>query len=151
MLRFQESGECVSKLSGNSDGKEILVPLTGSMYVPGTLVESEKVIIVPVRPYQVSLFTWSFKCKIFFCEVLTPMRSLYSALYIWIDRDFRQLLPLRFLSRFLVYCTYLRMTLILLQVIVDVGTGYFMEKDIKTAQDYFSRKVRDGQYRAAHT
>ncbi len=48
LLRFQESGECVSKLSGNSDGKEILVPLTGSMYVPGTLVESEKVIIVSV-------------------------------------------------------------------------------------------------------
>ena len=37
------------------------------------------------------------------------------------------------------------MTLNLLQVIVDVGTGYFMEKDIKTAQDYFSRKVRDGK------
>jgi prefoldin subunit 5 len=66
MLRFQESGECVSKLSGNSDGKEILVPLTGSMYVPGTLVESEKVIIVPVRHYEVPLLIWTFSYKIFF-------------------------------------------------------------------------------------
>lgn len=67
--KFQESGESLSKLSDKNDGKEILVPLTGSMYVPGNLVQSDK-------------------------------------------------------------------------VVVDVGTGYYMEKDITTAQDYFSRKVK---------
>ena len=59
----------MSRMSPEADGKNILVPLTGSMYVPGVLVEPEK-------------------------------------------------------------------------VIVDVGTGYYVEKDIAGAKDYFQRKVR---------
>ena len=36
----------MTKLSGENEGKDILVPLTGSMYVPGSLVESDKVRII---------------------------------------------------------------------------------------------------------
>ena len=68
-IRFQESGESMARMSPEAEGKDILVPLTGSMYVPGTLVEPEK-------------------------------------------------------------------------VIVDVGTGYYVEKDISAAKDYFQRKVK---------
>nr|AQS22569.1 putative prefoldin subunit 5 [Pseudodiaptomus poplesia] len=67
--KFQESGESLNKLGSDSEGKDILVPLTGSMYVPGNLVEPTK-------------------------------------------------------------------------VVVDIGTGYYIEKDIKDAQDYFDRKVK---------
>ena len=66
--RFQESGDSMARMTPENSGKDILVPLTGSMYVPGTLVECEK-------------------------------------------------------------------------VVVDVGTGYYVEKDVKAAKDYFSRKV----------
>ena len=59
----------MARMSPEAEGKDILVPLTGSMYVPGTLVEPEK-------------------------------------------------------------------------VIVDVGTGYYVEKDISAAKDYFQRKVK---------
>merc|ERR1719414_802591 len=59
----------MTHLTKESEGKDILVPLTGSMYVPGVLVESEK-------------------------------------------------------------------------VLVDIGTGYYIEKDTKSAKDYFSRKVK---------
>ena len=58
----------MARMSPDVEGKDILVPLTGSMYVPGTLVQPEK-------------------------------------------------------------------------VIVDVGTGYYVEKDITAAKDYFQRKV----------
>jgi len=67
--KFHESGESMARLTSENAGKDILVPLTGSMYVPGTLVDCEK-------------------------------------------------------------------------VVVDVGTGYYVEKDIKDAKDYFSRKVK---------
>ncbi|XP_023331606.1 prefoldin subunit 5 [Eurytemora carolleeae] len=67
--KFQESGESMARMSPDAEGKDILVPLTGSMYVPGTLVQPEK-------------------------------------------------------------------------VIVDVGTGYYVEKDITAAKDYFQRKVK---------
>ncbi|XP_001608297.1 prefoldin subunit 5 [Nasonia vitripennis] len=43
--KFQESNECLDKFTPNAKGKEILVPLTGSMYVPGKLVDTEKVLI----------------------------------------------------------------------------------------------------------
>ncbi|CAM1323870.1 PFDN5 (predicted) [Pycnogonum litorale] len=43
--RFQESVECVSKLNDDTVGKEILVPLTGSMYVPGQINDSSNVIV----------------------------------------------------------------------------------------------------------
>ncbi|CAH0559456.1 unnamed protein product [Brassicogethes aeneus] len=43
--KFQNSGETLEKINPESEGKEILVPLTGSMYVPGKLMDTQKVII----------------------------------------------------------------------------------------------------------
>ena len=67
--RFQESGESLARMTKDNDGKEVLVPLTGSMYVPGKLTNPDK-------------------------------------------------------------------------VVVDIGTGYYVEKKSKDAQDYFDRKVK---------
>jgi len=67
--KFQESGDSLSKMNSDSNGKDVLVPLTGSMYVPGQLSNPGK-------------------------------------------------------------------------VIVDIGTGYYIEKDSSQAQDYFNRKVK---------
>ncbi|OWR47607.1 prefoldin subunit 5 [Danaus plexippus] len=66
--KFVESGESVEKITA-AKGKTILVPLTGSMYVPGTIVDTDNVII-------------------------------------------------------------------------DIGTGYYAQKDIEGAKDYFKRKVQ---------
>ncbi|PZC86064.1 probable prefoldin subunit 5 [Helicoverpa armigera] len=66
--KFMQSGECVEKMTPESKGKSILVPLTGSMYVPGTISDTENVLI-------------------------------------------------------------------------DIGTGYYAQKDIAGAKDYFKRKV----------
>merc|ERR1712156_678656 len=62
-------GESISRRSSEDKDKEILVPLTGSMYVPGKLSDPEK-------------------------------------------------------------------------VIVDVGTGYYIEKDTDSAKEYFTKKVK---------
>lgn len=43
--KFVESGESVDKITPKSKGKSILVPLTGSMYVPGTIADTEHVVI----------------------------------------------------------------------------------------------------------
>ncbi|XP_066248714.1 prefoldin subunit 5 [Euwallacea similis] len=43
--KFQTSNETLQSIDSSSEGKEILVPLTGSMYVPGTLVDTNNVII----------------------------------------------------------------------------------------------------------
>eukprot|EP00091_Calanus_sinicus_P013419 TRINITY_DN29803_c0_g1_i1.p1 TRINITY_DN29803_c0_g1~~TRINITY_DN29803_c0_g1_i1.p1 ORF type:complete len:182 (-),score=70.80 TRINITY_DN29803_c0_g1_i1:236-736(-) len=67
--KFQESGDSLSRMKPESDGKDVLVPLTGSMYVPGQLSNPGK-------------------------------------------------------------------------VIVDIGTGYYVEKESSSAQDYFNRKVK---------
>ena len=56
-------------MNPTSEGKEVLVPLTGSMYVPGVLAQPQK-------------------------------------------------------------------------VVVDIGTGYYIEKDSSAAQEYFNRKVK---------
>ncbi len=69
VYRFQDSGEAVGKLTPESNNKEILVPLTGSMYVNGSLADPEK-------------------------------------------------------------------------VLVDVGTGYYVEKDVEAAKEYFTKKVK---------
>ena len=69
IIRFQESQESITRCSADDKDKEILVPLTGSMYVPGKLSEPEK-------------------------------------------------------------------------VIVDIGTGYYVEKDLDSAKEYFSKKVK---------
>ncbi|XP_015524430.1 prefoldin subunit 5 [Neodiprion pinetum] len=66
--KFQESGTSLEKLTPSAKGKEILVPLTGSMYVTGKLADTET-------------------------------------------------------------------------VIVDIGTGYYAQKDIQGAKDYFKRRV----------
>merc|ERR1712110_327299 len=68
-MGFQESQESITRCSATWEDKEILVPLTGSMYVPGKLSEPEK-------------------------------------------------------------------------VIVDIGTGYYVEKDLDSAKEYFSKKVK---------
>ncbi|XP_046398248.1 prefoldin subunit 5 [Ischnura elegans] len=66
--KFQDSGDSLEKITPKAEGNPILVPLTGSMYVPGKIADANS-------------------------------------------------------------------------VIVDVGTGYFIEKDIDSAKDYFKRKV----------
>ncbi|KAG7173037.1 prefoldin subunit 5-like [Homarus americanus] len=68
-LKFSESGECVEKVTPETKGKEMLVPLTSCMYVPGTIADAEKLLI-------------------------------------------------------------------------DIGTGYYVERDVNGAKDYFSRKVK---------
>ncbi|KAI8420977.1 hypothetical protein MSG28_008125 [Choristoneura fumiferana] len=67
--KFVESGESVDKITPKSKGKSILVPLTGSMYVPGTIADTE-------------------------------------------------------------------------HVVIDIGTGYYAQKDIEGAKDYFKRKTQ---------
>jgi prefoldin alpha subunit len=67
--KFQDSGDSLGKLTPENKDKEILVPLTGSMYVPGQLSNAEK-------------------------------------------------------------------------VLVDVGTGYYVEKDVESAKEYFTKKVK---------
>ncbi|CAD6235691.1 GSCOCG00007973001-RA-CDS [Cotesia congregata] len=66
--KFQESGFCLDKVTPEAKGKEILVPLTESMYVPGRMSDTEN-------------------------------------------------------------------------VLVDIGTGYFVEKNVEDAKNYFSRRV----------
>ncbi|XP_074114504.1 prefoldin 5 [Cotesia typhae] len=66
--KFQESGFCLDKVTPEAKGKEILVPLTESMYVPGRISDTEN-------------------------------------------------------------------------VLVDIGTGYFVEKNVEDAKNYFSRRV----------
>ncbi|VEN38729.1 unnamed protein product [Callosobruchus maculatus] len=68
-MRYQSSGEIMEKITPETEGQEILVPLTASMFVPGQLIDTNKVII-------------------------------------------------------------------------DVGTRYYVEKDIAGAKDYFQRKVK---------
>jgi len=67
--KFAESLESCEQLTPEKAGKEMLVPLTGSMYVPGKLVEPER-------------------------------------------------------------------------VLVDVGTGYYLEKTTSGARDYFRRRIK---------
>merc|ERR1719208_460941 len=43
--KFQESGDSLSRMNQDSDGKQVLVPLTGSMYVPGKLSNPDKVVV----------------------------------------------------------------------------------------------------------
>lgn len=43
--KFQESGECVKKQANLSETATILVPLTGSMYVPGTIANKDSFLI----------------------------------------------------------------------------------------------------------
>lgn len=66
--KFQESGLCLEKVKPEVEGNEILVPLTGSMYVSGKLADTNN-------------------------------------------------------------------------VLVDIGTGYYAQKSINDAKDYFKRRV----------
>ncbi|KAF7408413.1 prefoldin subunit 5 [Vespula maculifrons] len=43
--RFLESGSCLEKITPKVEGKEILVPLTGSMYVTGKLANTSNVLV----------------------------------------------------------------------------------------------------------
>ncbi|ROT76000.1 prefoldin subunit [Penaeus vannamei] len=67
--QLDQSGECVDKVTPEVKGKEVLVPLTSCMYVPGTIADAEKLLI-------------------------------------------------------------------------DIGTGYYVERDVPGAKDYFTRKVK---------
>lgn len=67
--KYQESGDSLSCMTPASEGKDVLVPLTGSMYVPGVLSQPDR-------------------------------------------------------------------------VVVDIGTGYYVEKDTSEAAEYFQRKVK---------
>ncbi|KAL7646426.1 UNVERIFIED_CONTAM: hypothetical protein RMT77_003339 [Armadillidium vulgare] len=44
-VKFSDSGECVEKLTQETKGKELLVPLTSCMYVPGTISDPENLLI----------------------------------------------------------------------------------------------------------
>ncbi|OCT92991.1 hypothetical protein XELAEV_18016057mg [Xenopus laevis] len=66
--KYVEAKECLSVLNKSNEGKQLLVPLTSSMYVPGTLNDVSTIMI-------------------------------------------------------------------------DVGTGYYVEKTVKDAKDFFKRKV----------
>ncbi|CAL1278362.1 unnamed protein product [Larinioides sclopetarius] len=67
--KYGDSKECVERMQNMKEGNSLLVPLTDSMYVPGELDETKKVLI-------------------------------------------------------------------------DIGTGYYVEKEIPDAIDYFKRKVK---------
>ncbi|XP_028652069.2 prefoldin subunit 5 [Erpetoichthys calabaricus] len=66
--KYVEAKECVNVLSKENEGKELLVPLTSSMYVPGVLNDVE-------------------------------------------------------------------------HVLVDIGTGYYVEKNVDESKDFFKRKI----------
>ncbi|CAH1407673.1 unnamed protein product [Nezara viridula] len=66
--KYSDSRESLEKIKSDTCGSSIMVPLTGSMFVPGTIADSEK-------------------------------------------------------------------------VLVDVGTGYYLNMNIESARDYFKRKV----------
>lgn len=53
--RFVESQECVDKLSTKQTSKDVLVPLTSSMYVPGQLAETDKVLVDIGTGYHVKM------------------------------------------------------------------------------------------------
>lgn len=58
--KFVDSGECVEKITPDAKGKEILVPLTGSIYVPGVIADTENVIIDIGTGYYVQKVLISF-------------------------------------------------------------------------------------------
>lgn len=43
--RFKESGLCLEKITPEVEGKDILVPLTGSMYVAGKFADTNNVLV----------------------------------------------------------------------------------------------------------
>lgn len=43
--KFLESGESIDRIASTLEGSSMLVPLTGSMYVPGSLADTKNVII----------------------------------------------------------------------------------------------------------
>ena len=55
--RFLESKESVAKLSKKDVDKDVLVPLTSSMYVPGRLASNEQVLIDIGTGYHVKMST----------------------------------------------------------------------------------------------
>ena len=43
--KFQESGEVLDYLKTYGNKKEVMVPLTSSLYVPGVIEEEDKVLV----------------------------------------------------------------------------------------------------------
>ena len=44
-VKFVESGDCIEKLTPETTGQDLLVPLTSCMYVPGKIADSENLLI----------------------------------------------------------------------------------------------------------
>lgn len=44
-MKFRESEQSLERITPETKGETILVPLTGSMYVPGTIADVEHVLI----------------------------------------------------------------------------------------------------------
>lgn len=65
--KFVESGESVEKMTPQTKGKTVLVPLTGSMYVPGIIADTDNVIIDIGTGYyaqKVSYFSYANSCSL---------------------------------------------------------------------------------------
>lgn len=45
MQKFNESKVTVAEMSAFEEGKEIMVPLTSSLYVPGTIKDKDQVLV----------------------------------------------------------------------------------------------------------
>ena len=66
--RFIESKDSILKLSTKKVGKDVMVPLTSSMYVPGQLADTEKVLIDIGTGYHVKMSVEEAKG---YCERIT--------------------------------------------------------------------------------
>ena len=73
--KFSESLESVQQLTPSTAGKEILVPLTASMYVPGRLVDTEHVLVDVGTGYYLEKTTEG--AREYFKWVTGPYRPLY--------------------------------------------------------------------------
>lgn len=118
--KFSASGQHVSKLSKQTDGGDILVPLTESLYVPAKLATAESVLGMCAQAWAL------FRAPVHALRSSTSVHArcigrtathTRTARAPAADRD----LPPR---------------------AVDVGTGYYVEKSAAGAKDYCDRKVK---------
>lgn len=70
--KYQESADCIEKQASIKDSTDVLVPLTGSMYVPGTVVNTDKFVVDIGTGYYVQKDTAAaldfFKRKVTFLQ-----------------------------------------------------------------------------------
>eukprot|EP01018_Ginkgo_biloba_P029734 Gb_18092 [translate_table: standard] len=55
-VRYEMASKALHKLSAHTAGKQMLVPLTASLYVPGTLDNADNVLIDVGTGYYVEVF-----------------------------------------------------------------------------------------------